>query len=52
MGRTVLEGAWSSPGSKDTTLAFVHELRSVRDDIHRLQHPDRVLQAMYEIAGD
>ncbi len=52
MGRSVLEGAWRMSGDEDTGRALVGALDLLYCPVERLQHPDRVLQSMCEVAAD
>ena len=52
MGRSALEGAWRMPSNKDIGLELSIELKTVRDELDRLRRPERVLQAMFEVAAD
>ena len=51
MGRSVLEGAWRSPGNEDFGRELSIELEAVPDAVDRLEHPERVLRAMFEVAA-
>ncbi|GEM_PF-2283559 len=52
MGRTALEGAWKMPSNKEIGLTLSIELKTVRHELDRLRRPERVLQAMFEVAAD
>lgn len=52
MGRAVMEGVWTIPWSKHVGLDLAQELKSVRQETDRLRRPERVLQAVCEVAAD